>query len=228
MQDIYLTERKIKKLEPLSDKSYGAYGKCYRYNGGVLKVFYDAISSRIESAIDKNIKRDSEIIFYPRSKLYMKSFSISRLKGYYMDEAPGINLLTLRNNVISGKQDLTFEELLSIYYDCFIPKLRKEDILMDDLKLSHIFIDDNFYFTDTDLYMDGLASDSSIYEENLSQVNSLLFGFLGDIGEFFRYDYECVGLSEENYFYRQISEIKRITGNSVNTLREFCEYKRRW
>lgn len=225
MEDIYLSRRELKKLEPLSDKSHGVFGQCYRYNNGVLKIYYNNVPFYLRSSINKNIKRDSKIILYPKCKLYKKGIIFPTLKGYYMDEAPGINLLTLSNNIISGKQDLSFDEILSLYYDSFIPELKTEKILMSDLKLPHIFVDDNFYFTDTDSYEDGF-SNSFMYRENLKQINFVFFDFFINVGSLPIKAYSS-SFSKENYFYRQVNEIRKLTGNSVNTLREFCEYRKR-
>ena len=71
-----------------------------------------------------------------------------------MDEAPGKKLLTLRNEIICGKNDISFEELLYLYYDMFIPKLKKEEVVINDMKSCQVFIDDNIYLTDTDTFYD--------------------------------------------------------------------------
>ncbi len=103
MEDIYLTKKEIDKREknPINDEYKGAYGSCSYYNGGILKVFHVHIDDDIKENIENNLKRESNIIMYPKCMLFEKRSK--KFRGYFMDEAPGKKLLTLRNEIICGK-----------------------------------------------------------------------------------------------------------------------------
>lgn len=68
MKNIYLTSKQINRLEPISS---GNFGSCFNYKNGVLKVFNYDIYSDMLSDINKNLKRESNIVMYPKRKLYM-------------------------------------------------------------------------------------------------------------------------------------------------------------
>lgn len=229
MKNIYLTSKQIKRLEPISS---GNFGSCYNYKNGVLKVFRSDIHSDMMSDINKNLKRESNIVMYPKRKLYKIELLKVKPSGYYMNKAPGIDLETMVFDILTGKTDLSFDDFLSLYYDKFILELKKEDALLNDVKTSHVFIDDNFYLIDTDFYSDALSSGDETYKRNLLEVNSCFDNFLC---RFSRYliprdgiftNEEIEKFQKEKYLDDKINYIKRLTNGSVETLRELGEYKR--
>lgn len=220
---IYLTNYQIRKLEKVSDKKdlyCGTRGACYKYKDGVLKIYYDLSSINFE-AINNNIKKKSPIVLYPKKKLYIVSFTKFPFVpyGYYMDKAPGKNLLQLRNEIICNKSDLLFDDLLKIYYDNFLPLLKKEQDEFIDLKLAHIFLYDNFYLTDTDSF----EKRENAYYYNLYKFNKIMASFF----EFIlpkTYIDGYLSYKDESYIDKQIKEIKKCTSNNVNSFQELNNY----
>lgn len=223
MKNIYLTDYQIKKMEKISDKKdlyCGTRGSCYKYKNGVLKIFYDLSSINL-AAINNNLQKKSPIVLYPKKKLYRVSLTKMPFipYGYYMDMAPGKNLLQLRNEIICDKSDLLFDDLLRIYYDNFLPLLKKEQDEFIDLKLAHVFLNDNFYITDTDDF----KKRSYAFYYNLPKFNeilSLLFKYT--LPEAYIDSYSSYG--DESYLDRQIKIIKKCTSNNVNSFRELNNY----
>lgn len=223
MKNIYLTDFQIKRLEPVSDNmdSYsGTRGKCLKYKDGVLKVFYDINVPTIKS-IQKNVLKDSPIIIYPEKKLYkILSFSMPFIpEGYYMKKAPGKNLLTLRNEIICDKNDILFDDIEEIYYDKFLPLLKMEKDRISDLKFAHVFLDDNFYITDTD----GFEPEDNAYKHNIDSFNEILSCLFRQIGDAPYFEYGIL-YSDESYLEKQINHIKKLTSNSVNSFKDFKDY----
>lgn len=231
MENIYLAKRKIdyREKHPINDDFKGAYGSCTYYNNGILKVFHVYIDDDIKENIENNLKRKSNIIMYPKCKLFEKR--TKKFRGYFMDEAPGKNLLKLKNEIICGKNDISFEELLYLYYDMFIPELKKEEVVISDMKSCQVFIDDNIYLTDTDLFYDKDNSyakkwlkDCSyrdVFHANIHEMNYVFKVVFNDIGNqmIWLHDDE---LRDVNYIYKYFDEIRKVTNNSVKTLREYC------
>lgn len=229
MKNIYLTSKQIERLELISS---GNFGSCFNYKNGVLKVFNSDINSDTLSAINKNLKRESNIVLYPKRKLYKVEFLEAKPSGYYMNKAPGIDLKTMVFDILTGEIDLSFNDFLSLYYDKFIPELKKEDALLNDVKIAHVFIDDNFYLIDTDFYSDALSSSDETYKRNLLEVNSCFHNFLCYFSKYLVPAYgiftdeEIEKFRKETYIDDKINYIKRLTSSSVDTFGKLNEYKR--
>lgn len=218
---IYLSTKDIEKLKLVSKNSSGEFGKCYKYNDGVLKVFFTDVSKQVLDNINNNLKRQSIIIMYPKSKLYIED----KFKGYYANMAPGISLESLVLEIKNKTRDLSFDDYLSIYYDKFLPCLIKENVIFDDMKLEHTFIKDNFYFIDTDLYKKqeesvGLKSAKDI---NLSNLNFFVFNYF--IYSFSMENFYVPDNFKEDYMERLINSIRYKTNYYVDSFGKLDSYK---
>ncbi len=250
MRNIVLSRRKIEKLKPLSDDSKGCLAECCSYKKGVIKSFYEEIDESILIRIKKNLKRKSKIVLYPRSLVYELRYEKYKLilipVGYYMKKAPGINLTKLMKKIMVGSMDISYERLLYLYYEKFLPELRNEKVAIYDMKVSHIFIDDNIYLTDTDDFDDKLYFDDTdilskfynepkieyiedssfdrIYKYNLKEINKVFEYILYFISNYsIRIDYS---LEDENYLKEAIRQIKEQTSDDIKTLRQLNKFRR--
>lgn len=218
---IKLSSKQFGELIPLSVENSGYFGKCYKYNDGVLKVFFTDVSKWVLDNINNNLKRQSPIIMYPKSKLYIED----KFKGYYANMAPGISLENLVLEIKNKTMDLSFDDYLSIYYDKFLPCLIKENVIFDDIKLEHTFIKDNFYFIDTDLYKKqeenvGLKSTKDI---NLSNLNFFVFNYF--IYSFSMENFYVPDNFKENYMEKLINNIRYKTNYYVDSFKMLDSYK---
>lgn len=225
MEDIILTKKQLEKLPLLHEKSEGIYGQVVVYKDGLIKRFKDDIDSNMKKNIEENIKRQSPIFLYPKCKVYEKNNENNlKLRGYFMDEAPGIDLLRLRNGILSGKNDMAINDFLTIYYDKLLPLLLHEDMLMLDMKLCQMFIDDNFYFVDTDpFYKSNIKilrdyNFNSAYEWNLKEINSVITGFFDMI---FNYKVDSnLEYKDDNYINNYLINVIRITKGKAKSFRQ--------
>ena len=218
---IYLGLNEVNNLLPLSNCNKGCWAECYNYNDGVLKIYYDDIHPDILKNINNNIKKNSNIIMYPKDKLYVDF----KLKGYYCLKAPGISLEELSNDIINGFKDLLFDDFLGMYYDKFLPEIIKENVVFDDLKLEHTFIDDNFYFIDTDFYKEkeNNISNKSVKERNLSNINFFIFNYF--IYSFTNENLYIPNNYKENYMEKMINNIRIKSNNYVDSFSKLNNYK---
>lgn len=250
MKFVILPRSKLEKLKPLSKNSYGCLSECCSYKDGVIKSFYEEIDKATLMRIKKNLKRNSKIVIYPKKLVYKLKYEKYKLSislvGYYMKKAPGINLTKLLKNIIIGSMDLSYERLLYLYYEKFLPELREEEVAIYDMKASHVFIDDNIYLTDTDDFDDELYVDDTdilsklykepeveylednsfdrIYKYNLGEINKCFEYILYFISNYsLNIDYN---LEDENYLKAVISQIKEQTSADVKTLGQLNKYKR--
>ena len=220
MDTIYLNKKVIDNLEPISSKNKGQYGSCYKYNGKVLKVFKNELSPYLKSNIKRNLKRESDIIMYPKDRVY-----VDDKYGYICNIAPGNDLSSIMDFVDKQIYDLSFDKLLSAFYDEFLEKLNKEKILLEDVKPSHIFIDDSMTLIDSDLYrkVPIFMTDKTRKELNLLKVNdsviSLLEYFLPESLSFNYKDNK-----KDYYLYKNIDNIKKISFNEIYSLKSLMNY----
>lgn len=211
---------KIDELIPLNGINKGIFGECYKYKNGVLKVFFNNVSPVMLENINNNLNRKSDIIMYPKSKLYIDN----KFKGYYTDMAPGISLENLALEIKKKVSNLSFDDYLSIYYDKFLPNLIKEKVIFDDIKLEHTFIKDNFYFIDTDLYKEqDNMSLKDIKDVNLSNLNFFVFNYF--IYFFSDENFYVPDTSSENYMERIINNIRSKTNYYVDSFGALDSYK---
>ena len=231
MRNIILTEKQIDNLPILSGDNTGAYGKCYKYKGKILKIFKYDISPSDYQNIKANLKRKSDIIMYPNSKVYIYDEKL-RFKGYTCDEAPGIALSNMRSLIRNGKEDISFDDFLSGYYDKFLPKLKKENVLLSDIKLQHIFFDNCFYLIDTDWYKEK-PEDMTIKEKNEKNIkkfntylNNFIFYFLSiEICNNLEFGISLEERYKEVYIEKIIEGIIKATNGEVNSFNELYNYK---
>lgn len=227
MDDIYLSDVRMKTLKPVSNKPSGVNGCCYKYKNGVIKLFNYNLTNYDKENILSHLNKESKIILWPESLVFKKGFFKDKLKGYYMPMAKGDNLIALRNKILTGKKDVSFDEILSIYYDKFLPELKKEEVLLGDVKMAHVFLSDNISLTDTDAF--DIRDDycEKIYKCNLSQVNysiKMLFDYI--ISSELRFNTSKSVLSKETFLDDMIKDISKVTDSSVNSLLTLNNYKR--
>lgn len=227
MNDIYLSGIRMKTLKPVSNKPNGVNGCCYKYKNGVIKLFNYNLTNYDKENILSHLNKESKIILWPESLVFKKVFFKDKLKGYYMPMAKGDNLIALRNKILDGTKDISFDEFLSVYYDKFLPELKKEEVLLSDIKMSHIFLGDNLLLVDTDTY--NVCDDycEKIYKQNLSQVNysiKMLFDYI--VSSELKFNTSKNVLSKEMFLDDMIKDIKIVTDSSVNSLLTLKNYKR--
>ena len=69
--DLFIDKKITKNLPPVSKINYGKYGICYKYNDMVLKIFTKKLEMYIKKNIKRNLKRESDIIMYPKDRVYI-------------------------------------------------------------------------------------------------------------------------------------------------------------
>lgn len=232
MENIYLTSEEIKNLNKVCKHNYGCNGECFLYKDGVVKLFYNELPFYLKDKIDNDIKRSSNIILWPRKKVFKVNKKASYMAGYFMDKAPNISLLDLKNKIISQKTDISFDDFLRVYYDNFLSALKKEEIYMVDIKLAHVFIDDNFYFIDTDGYFEkddnfifAKTDQAKPYDYNLKEINRVLALFMDCIMGPNIMVYKDEDLSKESFLYDAIFNARKLT--KTNSFMKLSNYKRR-
>ncbi|MBQ9012324.1 MAG: hypothetical protein IJ094_01915 [Bacilli bacterium] len=241
MKDIYLTKKETEDeegLKLLSPESQGYYGRVLKYKDGCVKLFFQNISHTNILRIERNIKIDSNIIMYPRCKVF--SYEENKIIGYFMNIAPGTDFQTLCDNSFS-KKDISFEYLLHIFYDKFIKDLKNEELMIYDMKPCQVFIDDNLYLTDTDLfrgeedeyYMSNIGDFKAfrdVYSYNIDQINKVLaqaFYRCASNGDYY-FKYPLFrDKTDENYIFKIINDIITATKGEVKTFGQLFTYKER-
>ena len=103
------------------------------------------------------------------------------------------------------------------------------------LKVFHVHIDDDIYLTDTDPFYDKDnqqakkwlkdCSYKDVFHSNIHEMNYVFNGVLNDIGNQIIWIHHDE-LRDVNYIYKYFDEIKKVTNNSVKTLREYCLYRK--
>lgn len=231
MINIILTKKQIDSLPLLSGNNTGCYGICYDYKGRVLKIFKQTIEPSDFQNIKANLKRKSKIIMYPTNKVYLYDEKLY-FKGYLCNKAPGVDLFSMRSLIRNSEEDILFDDFLAGYYDKFLPKLKKEDVLLSDVKLEHIFFNYCFYLIDTDWYIDR-PNDMSIGEKNNkniskinTQLNNFIFNFLPiEVCNNIEFDICLNERFEEVYIEKIFEGIKKATNGEVNSFNELLNYK---
>ena len=223
--DLFIDKKITKNLPPVSKINYGKYGICYKYNDMVLKIFTKKLEMYIKKNIKRNLKRESDIIMYPKDRVYIdnkKSF----MDGYTCYLASGMDFDTLFSEVLDNNMDLSFDKLLSAFYDEFLEKLNKEKILLEDVKPNHVFIDDSITLIDSDFYRSVpiFKSDNERKKENLIEVN----GSIIPIINYFlpgKLMFNIDNMDNEMFLYNSISNIEKLTNNYVDSLYKLSNYK---
>lgn len=223
--DIYISNDKISKLEPVSKVNYGKYGICYKLNSNlVLKIFTRKLEYYVENNIKRNMKRESDIIMYPKNMVYI-DYKKKFMDGYTCKLADGIDLNTLFEQIENNTGDLSFDKLLSAYYDNFLDKLNKEKVYLNDVKPAHIFIDDNINIIDSDFFRSKplAMTNSEMKKQNLIEVNGSIIAI---INHYLPGDYWVNNnIESENFIYNYIKGIEKITNNNIDSMLKLSKYK---
>ena len=228
-----MTKKQVNNLKLLSSNSIGGYGRCYDYKGRVLKIFRRKLDSSQIEKIEKNLKRKSEIIMYPTNKVFLLDKKLY-FKGYICDKAPGVDLIKLITSIKNGKNDIMFDDFLSVYYDGFLPLLKKEDVLLKDTKLEHIFWENGLFLIDTDQYVDRPRSMLTNHKDalNVSELNYELNTFIMEFGTSalcwdLLHKIPKEQLQEESNIEKLIEEIRKLTNREVDSFNSLLNYKYR-
>lgn len=223
--DIYISNDKISKLEPVSKVNYGKYGICYKLNSNlVLKIFTRKLEYYVENNIKRNMKRESDIIMYPKNMVYI-DYKKKFMDGYTCKLADGIDLNTLFEQIENNTGDLSFDKLLSAYYDNFLDKLNKEKVYLNDVKPAHIFIDDNISIIDSDFFRSKplAMTNSEMKKQNLIEVNGSIIAIINHYlpGDYWGNN----NIESENFIYNYIKGIEKITNNNIDSMLKLSKYK---
>ena len=221
MRTIYLNKEFVNKLKPASKNNRGEYGNCYKFRGKVLKIFTRKLEPYIETNTKRNLKRESDIIMYPISRVF-----VDEKNGYICDKASGLDLDTIMDMISNGKYNISFDKLLSAYYDEFLDKLLKEKVLLEDIKPSHIFIDDSISLIDSDFYkkVPVFMTNSNKNKRNLKKVNNSVISLV----EYFlpnELNFSYNDIDSSSYLYKNINNIKKVSGGQINSLGDFLDYR---
>lgn len=228
-----LTKKQIDNLKLLSGNSIGGYGRCYDYKGKVLKIFSRKLDSTQIKKIKKNSRRNSKIIMYPKKRVFVLDRKI-KFKGYVCDKAPGVDFVKLGSLIKNGVLDITFDEFLEIYYDKFLPLLKKENVVLKDVQLRHMFWDDGLYLIDTDQYIDRPRSMTKECKDTLN-VSLLNYEIKNFIMEFISpplcWDllHDVSGKESDDYYElkKVIGILRGFTNQEVKSFNELFNYKYR-
>lgn len=224
MKDIFLDYEDISNLEPLTYKNSGRYGACYKYEDGVLKIFRVPLYGFIKENVRNNLKRKSEFIMYPERKLFLTREN-PQFYGYKCKKAPGYSFNDIKEKVYEEELDISFDDFLTAYYDRFIRCIKKEDVIMCDIKPEHIFWDYNLYLIDTDFYTkNNFVLNSTKDKVNISKINNSLLEFFNYFLEkrFLSINIDC---AKKSFLEKFIKEIRKTTNYEVNSLKELNNYK---
>ena len=196
-----------------------------------MKIFKRHIEPCDYHNIKENLKRESDIIMYPKSKVFLYDEKTT-FKGYLCNRAPGMDLTNFILSIADGKTDILFDDFLTGYYDKFLPELKKENVLLSDIKLEHIYFDDCFYLIDTDWYTNR-TKDMTIEEKdekNISRINTYLnnfiFAFLNiEVCNNLFFDISTEEKYKDEYIEKIFEGIKKATNGSVVSFSELLNYK---
>lgn len=231
MKNIILTRKQVDNLPLLSGDNSGAYGKCYDYKGKVLKIFKRYIEPSDYQNIKLNLKRKSDIIMYPETKVYLFDEKL-RFKGYTCDKAPGVDLYSIQALIVEGKEDISFNRFLAGYYDIFLPKLKKENVILNDVKLNHIFFRDYFCLIDTDWYIERPTdmTNEEKDEKNIDKINTYLGNFIFnfvpiEVCSDLTFNISLEEKNSEIYIEKIFESIIKATNGEVDTFYELFNYR---
>ncbi len=210
------------KNNPINDSNSGIFGSCYYYKKDEIMKIFNNLDSYILNNIKLNVKRTSNIIIYPNDLVFLNKKFI----GYTMNKAPGTSLDEIINDIFCFKKDIAFEEFLTFFYDKFIPELKKQDVLMNDIKPCHMFIDDNIYFIDTDCYEQLSNESEDAFKHNVFIINQVLMNLMLDYSEFYIQEPTLIELGNVNFMKKQLHELDVLTHGDVKTFKELVYYKR--
>lgn len=233
MENIILPKSELDTLPFLHDESEGAHAEVVRYKDGLIKRYREDISDSMRLSLEENIKRSSEIFIYPKCLVFEKElFQKEKLRGTFMDEAKGIDLIRLQSKILSGDVDLDIDEFLTIYYDKLLPILKKEEVLIFDMKPYQIFIGTNFSYVDTDPFCDAntkTAKDfikaqelSAAYEWNLYETNKCITSAFNII--FKNKVKSILEFSDQNYINDYIGIAIKLVNGKAKTFKEVEKY----
>ena len=120
----------------------------------------------------------------------------------------------------------SFDKLLSAYYDEFLDKLLKEKVLLEDVKPNHIFIDDSISLIDSDFYkkVPVFMTSGNKNKRNLKKVNNSVISLV----EYFlpnELNFSYNDIDSSSYLYKNINNIKKVSGGQINSLGNFLDYR---
>lgn len=222
---IYISKEMIEKLPPVSKINYGRYGICYKLNSNtVLKIFTRKLEEDVKKNIRRNLKRQSPIIMYPKDAVYVEQKS-KFMDGYTCPLAPGIDFNTLYEQIENNENDLSFDKLLSAYYNEFLNELNNEKIYLNDVKPNHVFIDDSMSLIDSDFFKSvPLAmTNKEKKKQNLIEVNSSIIAIInhylpGDC-------WVNNNIESEEFLYNYLINIEKVTNKDVDSIFKLSNYK---
>ncbi len=162
------------KFKPISNARYvGNFGKCYKYNDMVIKIFDNENNFISKFNVEKNL---SELTKYKVNGVALPTNLVYKdnvFCGYTMPYFNGPTLAILLAKIQSGRILISDNELFSLYYSLFlkINELTKLNIKVNDIKPDNIiYYNNELMMVDCDFYK-VCKNNKGLYEYNVKQLN---------------------------------------------------------
>ncbi len=179
IKNLYLNNELINlDLDKMKIIGEGKEGIVYKYNNECIKIFNSKRNNGELLDINEEkfiffTKLETNNIILPRKLLYNRQ---NQIEGYIM---PYIESDFDLNNIRSKNINEIIEELNELKKD--IDLLNKNDILINDLKYSHLLYNNGFYLIDSSLYSkyqyDNVLNYDA-YIKNITSINDFLIDVL--------------------------------------------------
>ena len=213
IKNLYLNNELINlDLDKMKIIGEGKEGIVYKYNNECIKIFNSKRNNGELLDINEEkfiffTKLETNNIILPRKLLYNRQ---NKIEGYIM---PYIELDFDLNNIRSKNINEIISELKQLKKD--IDLLNKNDILINDLKYSHLLYNNGFYLIDSSLYSkyqyDNVLNYDA-YMKNITSINDFLIDVL------------LIKKSDDNDQYLNINQIpKRYYGDKLIFISEVFE-----
>lgn len=172
-----ISNEEFKKLKPLEDNE-GAYGACYYYEDGVLKVFHEDNMNYLKPYINDILGIDIENVAFPE-----EIGSVGNKYAYKMKYINGILVYNIYDSVNKGICDLTFDDISKYYHNALLTVQDISDyhIMINELHVKNCkFMENNkFGIFDTDLYTKCNSEKYNIINKNnIKAVNEVFYVLL--------------------------------------------------
>lgn len=173
----YISNEEFKKLKPLEDNE-GAYGVCYYYDDGVIKIFHENNVDYLKRDIENIMGIDIENVAFP-----IETGNVGNKYAYKMKYINGILVYNIYDSVNKGICDLTFDDVSKYYHNALLTAQSISDyyIMINELHVKNCkFMENNrFGIFDTDLYIKCNGEKYNIVNKNnIKAVNEVFYVLL--------------------------------------------------
>lgn len=218
---LLIIDNELKKVKPIDGINEGSYGKCFKYNDGVLKVFFNSnIFNEKEKLIRENINNSKGIIISDISFPIDIKDVLGYKFSYTMPFIDGISMDEIIKKIIYDDYDISFEDLIKIYNNSLlkIKEISEYGIKTDDIMMRNCKVKEDFSFgiVDVDFFRKIDSLNNEIYNTNLHNINKLFFYFL--LEAINNRKYVCSGNKYYNYVISDFDDyLKILKGVSLDS-----------